>query len=599
MEAPVWDHATLRRPEPGDGRRLDLRPGPGRAQPDPLRAEVLCRTKIGATLTDERRTTTDARTARRATVEFKLDGQTVTAFEGETILQGRRAPRRARSRTCATATACAPDGNCRACVVEIDGERTLAPSCCRSVTPGMEVQAQQRARASRARRWCWRCCWPTCPRQRLQVERRDGEPRGAASTANSATGPRAWASAVRPALSALRREQPAADLSHPAMAVNLDACIQCTRCVRACREEQVNDVIGMRMRGAHSADRVRPGRPDGRQHLRGLRRMRAGLPDRRADAQDPDRLAGGGQDRSIRSARSAASAACSPTTSRQQDRQRRRPRRPGQPRPAVRQGPLRLRLRAPPAAPDQAADPQARRAQGPGATDAATRPTGATVFREATWDEALDLAAGRLKAPARHARQEGAGRLRLGQGQQRRGLPVPEAGAHRLRQQQRRPLHAPVPCLQRGGAARRRGLGRGEQPGQRRGARRADPRDRLQPDRQPPGGRHLDEERRASAAPRSCWPTRASPTSAATPGARCSSSADTDVAHAQRDDPHGDRRRPGRRRSSSRDRVSNFEALKENVQGLQPRGAWRRSAASRPRRMREVARAFATGEGRR
>ena len=27
----------------------------------------------------------------------------------------------------------------------------------------------------------------------------------------------------------------------PAMAVNLDACIQCTRCVRACREEQVND----------------------------------------------------------------------------------------------------------------------------------------------------------------------------------------------------------------------------------------------------------------------------------------------------------------------------------------------------------------------
>ncbi|MEG1773481.1 MAG: hypothetical protein RR320_01365, partial [Oscillospiraceae bacterium] len=42
----------------------------------------------------------------------------------------------------------------------------------------------------------------------------------------------------------LRREQPAADLSHPAMAVQLDACIQCNRCVRACREEQVNDVIG-------------------------------------------------------------------------------------------------------------------------------------------------------------------------------------------------------------------------------------------------------------------------------------------------------------------------------------------------------------------
>ena len=36
------------------------------------------------------------------------------------------------------------------------------------------------------------------------------------------------------------------------MAVNLDACIQCTRCVRACREEQVNDVIGYAFRGEQS-----------------------------------------------------------------------------------------------------------------------------------------------------------------------------------------------------------------------------------------------------------------------------------------------------------------------------------------------------------
>jgi formate dehydrogenase major subunit len=65
-----------------------------------------------------------------------------------------------------------------------------------------------------------------------------------------------WASrmavTVRPELKALRREQPKSDVSHPAMAVNLDACIQCNRCVRACREEQVNDVIGYAMRGSHS-----------------------------------------------------------------------------------------------------------------------------------------------------------------------------------------------------------------------------------------------------------------------------------------------------------------------------------------------------------
>jgi formate dehydrogenase major subunit len=43
-----------------------------------------------------------------------------------------------------------------------------------------------------------------------------------------------------------------ADLSHAAIAVNLDACIQCTRCVRACRDEQANDVIGLASRGQHA-----------------------------------------------------------------------------------------------------------------------------------------------------------------------------------------------------------------------------------------------------------------------------------------------------------------------------------------------------------
>ena len=49
-----------------------------------------------------------------------------------------------------------------------------------------------------------------------------------------------------------QRSQPAPDISHPAMSVHLDACIQCGRCVRACREEQVNDVIGYAWRGDHA-----------------------------------------------------------------------------------------------------------------------------------------------------------------------------------------------------------------------------------------------------------------------------------------------------------------------------------------------------------
>jgi len=45
---------------------------------------------------------------------------------------------------------------------------------------------------------------------------------------------------------------PILDDSHVAMSVNLDACIQCGLCVRACREVQVNDVIGMSGRGHNS-----------------------------------------------------------------------------------------------------------------------------------------------------------------------------------------------------------------------------------------------------------------------------------------------------------------------------------------------------------
>ena len=116
-------------------------------------------------------------------------------------------------------------------------------------------------------------------------------------------------------------DSPAADRSHPAMAVNLDACIQCNLCVRACREVQVNDVIGMAGPRPSREDRVRLRRSDGQLDLRRLRRMRAGLSDRRPDAVDFGRrrttcAPNIPTARSTACARIAASAASSPTTSR-------------------------------------------------------------------------------------------------------------------------------------------------------------------------------------------------------------------------------------------------------------------------------------------
>jgi len=179
-------------------------------------------------------------------VEFKLDQKTIHAFEGETILKAAKRHGIEIPHLCYK-DGYRPDGNCRACVVEIKGERTLAPSCCRSVTPGMEVQAQS-DRAIKSQKMVLEMLLSDMPDKGYKWSDKDeslqhGELSEWANSLNVT---------VRSELKILRREQPAADYSHPAMAVNLDACIQCNRCVRACREEQVNDVIGYAMRGSHS-----------------------------------------------------------------------------------------------------------------------------------------------------------------------------------------------------------------------------------------------------------------------------------------------------------------------------------------------------------
>ncbi|NRF70855.1 formate dehydrogenase subunit alpha [Aquincola sp. S2] len=178
---------------------------------------------------------------------FTLNGAACDAHPGESILHAAERHGVAIPRLC-YAEGLRADGNCRACVVEVQGERALAPSCCRAVQPGMIVDTQSE-RAQRSQKMVLELLLADMPEQGYQwVDGDAARPHGELSD---------WAAQLgvmaRPALTALRREQPPADLSHPAMAVNLDACIQCTRCVRACRETQVNDVIGYAQRGAHSA----------------------------------------------------------------------------------------------------------------------------------------------------------------------------------------------------------------------------------------------------------------------------------------------------------------------------------------------------------
>jgi formate dehydrogenase major subunit len=168
-------------------------------------------------------------------IEFKLNGQTVIGRPDEKIIETAKKHGVTIPHLCHGGNQ-RSDGNCRACVVEIKGERALAPSCCRYPTAGMEVTTNSPRALTSQKMVLELLMSDMAEEQHTKVNK----------VAN-------WAKKMgvgKPRFA--RREQPKADLTHPAIAVNLDACIQCTRCVRACREVQVNDVIGYAGRGSDS-----------------------------------------------------------------------------------------------------------------------------------------------------------------------------------------------------------------------------------------------------------------------------------------------------------------------------------------------------------
>jgi formate dehydrogenase major subunit len=172
-------------------------------------------------------------------IRFTLDGEEVEARPDETIWQVANRRGTEIPHLCYTpAPGYRPDGNCRACMVEIEGERVLAASCIRKPAAGMKVKtASERAKSAR--------------KMVFELLLTDQPDRDAAHDPDS----RLWHWADHIGVDDSRfaaRATPEPDPSHPAMRVNLDACIHCNLCVRACREVQVNDVIGMAGRGHHA-----------------------------------------------------------------------------------------------------------------------------------------------------------------------------------------------------------------------------------------------------------------------------------------------------------------------------------------------------------
>src|SRR5689334_2176599 len=158
-------------------------------------------------------------------IRFSLDGVEVEAQPGETIWQAAQRVGTEIPHLCwLPKPGYRADGNCRACMVEIEGERVLAASCIRQPSEGMKVKsASERAKASR--------------KMVFELLVADQPARETAPDPQS----KFWAWTDKMGIATSRFPEDIGykpDRSHTAMAVNLDACIQCNLCVRACREVQ-------------------------------------------------------------------------------------------------------------------------------------------------------------------------------------------------------------------------------------------------------------------------------------------------------------------------------------------------------------------------
>ncbi len=175
-------------------------------------------------------------------IKFTLDGKEVEAEAGQTIWEVAHGLGLVIPHLChKPAPGYRPDGNCRACMVEVEGERTLVASCIREPNEGMVVTTNS-TRAETARKMVVEMLVADQPEQAVAHDKSS----------------HLWDMAAMQGVTESRFPKledgriPLLDDSHVAMSVNLDACIQCGLCVRACREVQVNDVIGMAGRGHDS-----------------------------------------------------------------------------------------------------------------------------------------------------------------------------------------------------------------------------------------------------------------------------------------------------------------------------------------------------------
>ena len=168
-------------------------------------------------------------------VTLTIDGRGVTVRSGTTIWEA------ARGAGIAIPTLChdpglEPVGVCRMCAVEVEGARVMAASCVRLAEPGMVVRTASE-KIERCRAMLTELLMSEQPDVSAK-ERTTADDELHALARRYGVRPRLRRGAARPR-----------DDSSPVIEVDHQACILCDRCIRACNDVQHNDVIGRTGKG--------------------------------------------------------------------------------------------------------------------------------------------------------------------------------------------------------------------------------------------------------------------------------------------------------------------------------------------------------------
>jgi formate dehydrogenase major subunit len=173
-------------------------------------------------------------------IALSIDGREVTVPRDSTILTA------AKEAGVKIPTLChleelIPSSACRICVVEVEGARSLVPACSYPVSPGMKVKTHT-GRVLNARRLITELILSDHPLDCMTCEK----------TGECQLQDLAYQMGLKGSRLQGEQHRYPIDLSNPLIARDYNKCVLCERCVRACDHIQGIDAIDYAHRGFHT-----------------------------------------------------------------------------------------------------------------------------------------------------------------------------------------------------------------------------------------------------------------------------------------------------------------------------------------------------------